>query len=360
MARNGCVGSSPTRGTRKIHSMKQLHRVQTRLSVIVVMLVTSTALFGQISFNPAYTRNTTHRMTVGVDALYYYGDICPVVNHPMSIPPRKENISFGLNIGYVYQCLPSLGLRTTLSGGMLRGEANDQSYSYWIGRGKTPKGGSETNDLYSIGSFKSGFGEVDFGVEWYPIPHREGGLYIYAGIGLHVSGIHCDFANILRNPGAGGTPGLRIGILPMAIGELGYSFRLADGHALSIKGSLHNGLLNVNSRNPKIGYNIDGYGRGAADKADFGYTGHGANLSKTGQTALGQFTDGYFTLGIAYTFDVGGEPVRNRLSSYSAMGRSKSHKSYSPRISTYNARAAAYKSKTAKKRNKAFQVKRRR
>ena len=342
----------------EIHHMK-LHRVRTIL-LIVIALGISAALFGQVSFNPAYDRNTVHRMSFGVDALYYYGDVCPVVNHPMSIPPRAENLGFGINLSHIYQCLPMLGLRTTLSGGMLRGAANDQSYSYWTGRGKVPKGGSETIDTYSIGSFKSGFGEADFGIEWYPIPHREGGLYIYVGVGLHVSGIYCDFANKERNPGDGNASGWRVGILPMGIGELGYSFHLADGHTLSVKGSLHNGLLNVNSRNPKVGYNIDGWGRGDSNRADFDYSEHGANLSKVGQTVLGQFTDGYFTLGLVYTFNVGGDPVPNRISSYSVYGRSNSHKSYTPRVSKYNPRAKAYKAKVAKQRNKAFNVKRRR
>ena len=358
-----CGFKSHSRYNRVVFVMK-LHKVLTLILTIVV-LCTSTTMVGQVSFNPAYARNTMHRISVGIDALYYYGDVYPVVEHPMSLPPRGDNMGFNINVGHTYQVIPSLGLRTTLSGGLLRGAANDQSYSYWVERGKTPKMGSALNDAYSVGRFKSYFGEVDFGVEWYPIPHREGGLYIYVGVGLHVSGIYCDFANANRNPqlnpvsGQPNLPGWRAGILPMAIGELGYSFRLADGHTLSIKGSLHNGLLNVNSRNPKVGYNLDGWGRGAADKADFTYNPVDKS-NRVGQTALGQFTDGYFTFGIAYTFDAGGEPVPNRLSASSHLGRSKSHKSYSPRVNKYNPRAATYKAKVSKSRNKAFIVKRKR
>ena len=285
---------------KEMHSMK-IRNVQTIL-LAVALLVGSSAVCAQVSYNPAYSGGTKHRVTIGADALYYYGDVCPVVDHPMSIPPRKENWGGGMNISYTYQVISQLGLRTTLVGGYLQGAANDQSYDYWVAKGKTPKAGTP-GSTYNIGSFQSGFGEVDFGVEWYPIPHPEGGLYIYVGIGCYVGSVKCNFDNPLRNPIENDNK--RISVAPMAIGELGYSFYLANGHTLTVKSSLHNAMLNVNSKNRNVGYNIDGWGRGALDKADFTYTSSSIKYDKTGESAWGQFTDGYFTIGLAYTFDAG-------------------------------------------------------
>ncbi|MGN1248003.1 MAG: hypothetical protein ACI4UO_05390 [Paludibacteraceae bacterium] len=329
----------------------KIRNLQTIL-LAMALLFWGEVVCAQVSFNPAYAGGSVHRLTIGADALYYYGDVCPVVDHPMSIPPRKENWGGGLNISYTYQVIPQLGLRTMVSGGYLRGAANDQSYDYWVAKGKTPKAGS-LGTTYSLGSFQSGFGELDFGVEWYPIPNSEGGLYIYVGVGGYLGAVYCNFANSFRNPGVKDgnlIPGWRTCIAPVAIGELGYSFRVANGHTLTVKGSLHNALLNVNSKNRKIGYNMDGWGRGALDKADFTYTSSSVKYDKTGESAWGQFTDGYFTIGLAYTFDVGSETV-GRVSS----ARSGRRASFSPRSNTANHRESAYKKKVSKKRNKAFQ-----
>lgn len=319
----------------------------------------------QVSFNPAYARGSVHRLTVGVDALYYYGDICPVKDHPMSIPPRKENWGGGLNFSYTYQVLPQLGLRATVSGGYLRGSANNEEYDYWINKGKTPKSGT-AGSTYNIGSFKSGFGELDFGVEWYPIPSSEGGLYLYVGVGGYLGAVYCDFANTLHNPGAlmypdaGNAyrkPGWRTCITPVVIGELGYSFRLANGHTLTVKGSLHNGLLNVNTSNPELGVNIDGWGRGDVNKADFSYNDGSIRYENAGNSAWGQFTDGYFTIGLAYTFNVG-KTINNSVSYRGKSSSSRStNKSTSARSTKVNKKASAYKKKVSKNRNKAFQKK---
>ena len=340
----------------KSHSRyKEMHDMKSRnlqpILLAIALLLGGEVAYAQVSFNPAYAGCAVHRITIGADALYYYGDICPVKDHPMSIPPRKENWGGGLNVSYTYQVIPQLGLRTTVSGGYLRGAANEQSYDYWVSKGKTPKSGA-LGSTYSLGSFKSGFGELDFGVEWYPIPNSEGGLYIYVGVGGYLGAVYCDFANNQHNPGgAPNSPkaGWRTCITPVAIGELGYSFRVANGHTLTVKGALHNGLLNVNSKNRKIGYNIDGWGRGALDRADFTYTSSSIKYDNTGNSAWGQFTDGYFTVGLAYTFDVGSETV-GRVSN----ARSGRRASFTPRGNTVNHRAIAYKKKVKKMRNKAF------
>ena len=364
----------------KSHSRYNIRMIMKRRDLPVILfaiaaLCVSGAVGAQVSYNPAFAGGSVHRLTVGVDALYYYGDICPVKDHPMSIPPRKENWGGGLNLNYTYQVIPQLGLRTTVSGGYLRGAVNDEEYDYWAERGKTPKGGSP-GSTFSIGSFQGGFGELDFGVEWYPIPNREGGLYIYVGVGCYLGAMYCDFDNATHNPGkllnpnmdasdvahAYRKPGWRTCITPVAIGELGYSFRLQDGHTLTVKGSLHNGLLNVNTSNPELGINMDGWGRGDVNKADFSYTSSSIKYDNVGQSAWGQFTDGYFTVGVAYTFNVGdaGSGNANYRSSKSVGSSRGSNKSTFARSTKVNSRASAYKKKVSKKRNKAFQGKNKR
>ncbi|MGN0235971.1 MAG: hypothetical protein ACI4BD_06665 [Paludibacteraceae bacterium] len=328
-----------------------------RNSLVILFTMLTLCISGsvgaQVSYNPAYAGGSVHRLTVGLDALYYYGDICPVKDHPMSIPPRKENWGGGLNLSYTYQVIPQLGLRTTVSGGYLRGAVYDESSEDWIAKGKVPKA---TADTFSLGAFQSGFGELDFGVEWYPIPNAEGGLYIYVGVGCYLGAVKCAFENALRNPVENGN--WRTCITPVAIGELGYSFRLQDGHTLTVKGSLHNALLNVNSKHANIGYNMDGWGRGALDKADFTYTSSSIKYEQSGNSAWGQFTDGYFTVGVAYTFNVGDTRTTNNRLIYQKGSNSKNaNRNSFARANTVNKKASAYKKKVSKKRNKAFQNK---
>ena len=354
----------------KSHSRYKRRTIMTRRNSLVILfaivaLCMSGTMDAQVSFNPAYAGGSVHRLTMGVDALYYYGDICPVLDHPMSIPPRKENWGGGLNFSYTYQVLPQLGLRATVSGGYLRGAANDEEYDYWINKGKTPKSGT-AGTTYDVGSFKSGFGELDFGVEWYPIPNSEGGLYIYVGVGGYLGAVYCDFANTLHNPGAlmypdasnaYRKPGWRTCITPVVIGELGYSFRLANGHTLTVKGSLHNGLLNVNTSNPELGVNMDGWGRGDINKADFSYESGSISVENAGNSAWGQFTDGYFTIGLAYTFDVGKASNSNAAYRGKSSSARSTNNSTSARSTKVNKKASAYKKKVSKNRNKAFQKK---
>ena len=340
----------------KSHSRYKRRTIMKRRNSLVILfaivaLCMSGTMDAQVSFNPAYARGSVHRLTVGVDALYYYGDICPVKDHPMSIPPRKENWGGGLNFSYTYQVLPQLGLRATVSGGYLRGSVKDESKSDWLSKGKTPKG---EDSIFSLGGFQSGFGELDFGVEWYPIPHREGGLYIYVGVGGYLGAVKCAFENKARNPVENGN--WRTCITPIAIGELGYSFHVANGHTLTVKGSVHNGLLNVNSRNRKIGYNIDGWGRGDVNKADFSYNDGSIRYENAGNSAWGQFTDGYFTIGLAYTFNVGKASYSNVSNRGNSSSRGTKSSTFA-RSTKVNKKANAYKKKVSKNRNKAFQEK---
>lgn len=329
----------------------------TKTWLIVEALIMSAFASAQVSYNPSYSSTTVHRVSVGAFGNYYYGDICPVRNHPLAIEPRAVNLGGGLEVAYIYQAIPCLGLRATLNGGYLHSDATNQSWAYWTDKGKQPRAGSAENDLFSIGSFQSFYGELDFGVEWYPIPHREGGLFLYAGLGLYMGSVWCDFSNTLRNPGKHNDPGWRTCLTPVGIGEIGYSFRLTKGHTLSVKASVHNGLINVNSKKQGRGYSMDGWGRGDVNSADFDYTPNsGASLDDTGKSAFGQFTDGYFMFGVSYTFNAGGDET-GRMANYTT-GKGRNSFAKSARVNPYNKRAATYKRKVSKARNKAFHVKR--
>ena len=102
---------------------------------------------------------------------------------------------------------------------------------------------------------------------------------------------------------------------------------------------------------------MDGWGRGDVNSADFDYTPNsGASLDDTGKSAFGQFTDGYFMFGCAYTFNAGGDET-GRMANYTT-GKGRNSFAKSARVNPYNKRAATYKRKVSKARNKAFHVKR--
>ena len=113
----------------------------------------------------------------------------------------------------------------------------------------------------------------------------------------------------------------------------------------------------LNSKNKNIGYNIDGWGRGNVNKADFSYNDGSIRYENAGNSAWGQFTDGYFTIGLAYTFNVG-KAINNSVSYRGKSSSSRStNKSTSARSTKVNKKASAYKKKVSKNRNKAFQKK---
>ena len=79
----------------------------TKTWLIVEALIVSAFASAQVSYNPSYSSTTVHRVSVGAFGNYYYGDICPVRNHPLAIEPRAVNLGGGLEVAYIYQAIPA-------------------------------------------------------------------------------------------------------------------------------------------------------------------------------------------------------------------------------------------------------------
>lgn len=172
-------------------------------------------------------------ITIAGNVLYYYGDV-DMLGVAFKDGFQAQNLSLGggLDFSYHHPVTNTANMRFSLLGGYLHG--ND-SARYEMATDKTT--GQEALLQTGKGFFRSGFGEVAVGIEWFPF--SKAGLYIYAGLGLNLSIINYDFTRV--NRGAGQT----FGILPMLPVEIGYSFNLTHGFFLNIMASVHQGLLDV-------------------------------------------------------------------------------------------------------------------
>ena len=92
------------------------------------------------------------------------------------------------------------------------------------------------------------------------------------------------------------------------------------------------------------------------NKADFSYNDGSIRYENAGNSAWGQFTDGYFTIGLAYTFNVGKASYSNVSNRGNSSSRGTKSSTFA-RSTKVNKKANAYKKKVSKNRNKAFQKK---
>lgn len=198
------------------------------------------------------------------DVLYYYGDI-DMLGVAFKEGFQKQNLSVGgsLIFSYLHPLANSANWRFSLSGGYLHG--ND-SARYDMVTDQTT--GDETRKWVGKGEFKSGFGELAAGIEWYPFP--KSGFYLYAGLGLNLSVINYDFTKSGRGDGQ------MVSVLPMLPLEIGYNINLTHGFFMTIMASVHQGLLDV----PHC--NLDAY-----------------PLTKPSGF---QWGDGYFLLGVSFSY----------------------------------------------------------
>ncbi|MGM9837937.1 MAG: hypothetical protein ACI30A_05550 [Paludibacteraceae bacterium] len=213
---------------------------------------------------------STHNSSVAqgvnltVNALYYYGDV-DMLGYAFKHGFQEQNVSLGgsLVFSYLHPLANSVNLRFSLSGGYLHG--NDSARYEVL---KDPITGGDMKQWIGKGSFKSGFGELAVGVEWYPF--SKAGFYIYGGLGLNLSVIDYDFTK------SGKGDGQQVNVLPMLPVEIGYNFNLTHGFFLTIMASVHQGLLDVPHSN------LDGY-----------------PLSKSSRF---QWGDGYFLVGLSFSY----------------------------------------------------------
>ncbi len=212
------------------------------------------------------TRNSSvaQGITLTGNALYYYGDV-DMLGVAFKEGFQKQNLSVGGSVifSYLHPLANSANWRFSLSGGYLHG--ND-SARYALTT--DPVTGQEVQTQMGKGSFKSGFGELAAGIEWYPFP--KAGFYIYAGLGLNLSVINYDFTRSDRGEGQ------VVSVLPMLPVEIGYNINLTHGFFMTVMASVHQGLLDVPNSN------LDAY-----------------PLTKSSRF---QWGDGYFMLGLSFSY----------------------------------------------------------
>lgn len=212
------------------------------------------------------TRNASvgQGITLTANALYYYGDV-DMLSYAFKYGFQKQNLSLGGSVifSYLHPLANSANWRFSLSGGYLHG--ND-SARYEMVTDKTT--GEEIRQWIGKGSFRSGFGELAAGIEWYPFSRA--GFYIYAGLGLNLSVINYDFTKSNRGEGQ------QVSVLPMLPIEIGYNINMTHGFFLTIMASVHQGLMDIPHSN------LDAY-----------------PLTKSSRF---QWGDGYFTLGLSFSY----------------------------------------------------------
>ena len=212
------------------------------------------------------TRNASvaQGVTITGSLLYYYGDV-DMLGVAFKEGFQRQNLSVGGSVifSYLHPLANSANWRFSLSGGYLHG--ND-SARYALTT--DPVTGQEVQTQIGKGSFKSGFGELAAGIEWYPFP--KAGFYIYAGLGLNLSVINYDFTRSDRGEGQ------VVSVLPMLPLEIGYNINLTHGFFMTVMASVHQGLLDVPNSN------LDAY-----------------PLTKSSRF---QWGDGYFMLGVSFSY----------------------------------------------------------
>ena len=172
-------------------------------------------------------------VSLTVSAAYYYGDV-DMLGIAFKEGFQKQNLSLSGSFvfSYLHPLARSANWRFSASGGYLHG--NDSARYDMI---TNPATGQQVEEQMGKGSFRSGFGELAAGIEWYPFSRA--GFYIYAGLGLNVSVINYDFTRVNRGEGQ------VFGVLPMLPIEIGYNIDLTHGFFLTVMASVHQGLLDV-------------------------------------------------------------------------------------------------------------------
>ena len=200
-----------------------------------------------------HNQNIGNAISLSINATYYYGDI---EMHDQAFVQgfQPQNLSIGgsMAVGYHMPISRFFDCRFSLGMGYLHG--NDS-----------------VRVDYQKGSFSNIFGELNAGVEFYPLPRA--GLYIFAGLGLNLSYINYDFHEKHPDLGAGST----ISFVPIVPIEIGYNFDLGSSCFLGISVGIHQALMYM--------------GRSNLDAWPL-YT----------TSTKFQWSDGYFTIGLSFSY----------------------------------------------------------
>ena len=198
-------------------------------------------------------RQIGNGVCLDVNAMYYYGDVDQLDQAFVhGFQPQNLSVGAGLHFSYLMPQGQFFNWKFSLGLGYLHGDDSNR-----------PDGNYK-------GNFKSVFGELAAGLEFYPIQHA--GFYIYAGLGVNISGITYDFSHYSW-AGSGHTTSA----VPMLPIEIGYNFYLGRSFFLGISLGVHQALLDMGHSN------LDAW-----------------PLETTSQKF--QWGDGYFMLGISFSY----------------------------------------------------------
>ena len=204
-------------------------------------------------------RSIGNGVCVGVNMMYYYGDI-DQLDQAFLHGFQPQNLSFGggLAFAYLHPQGRFINWRFSLNAGYLHG--NDS----------TRKAENKAGEMVMTGKgqFRNIFGEAAAGVEFYPFPRA--GFYIYAGLGLSIGYIDYNFFNT-KIPA-----GTTVSVLPMLPVEIGYNFYLGRSCFLGISLGVHQGLVDMANSN------LDAW--------------------PVKSTSVFQWGDGYFQVGVSFSY----------------------------------------------------------
>lgn len=204
-------------------------------------------------------RSIANGICIGVNAMYYYGDI-DQLDQAFVHGFQPQNMSYGGSL-YLAYSMPMgrfFNWRFSLSAGYLHG--NDS----------TRRAETKTGEMVEVGKgkFKNIFGEAAAGLEFYPLPRA--GFYLYAGLGVNIGHIDYDFYKTTIPAGS------LVSVLPMIMGEVGYNFYLGGSCFLGLALSVHQGLVDMANSN------LDAW--------------------PVKSTSVFQWGDGYFQFGISFSY----------------------------------------------------------
>lgn len=208
-----------------------------------------------------FNMNVANGAWFNASALYYYGDV--------------DRLGLAFNGGFQPQNLSLGGL---FSVGFMTPLAHAQHFNWRFSLyGGTLNGNNRESRPDGTRQFKSYFGEVFAGIEYYPFNNL--GFYLFAGLSANVSYIKYDFIKA-----AGST----VSVLPMVPIGLGWAIPLGKkGVYFQFEATIHQGLLD------SPGVNLDAYPMAPSQNM--------AGVS-FGRGGMNHWADGYFQIGFSISY----------------------------------------------------------
>lgn len=218
-------------------------------------------------------------VSLTLDGAYYYGDNENPGFAWLKQPSLVENIGGMAKLNYSQPITSLLNIRYSVGGGLLRG--SNEKYADKV---------FATDQQTTYRKFQSWILNAAVGVEIFPIP--DNGFYIYAGILFNYSNVNTHYGKLSPE-----TDWLfnwnNNSFLPMIPIEVGYQFSLNNNWMMNVHIGISQGfgdtdVLNLDGFPHKFPDEIRGTGSFAGYRAD--------------GTTTGRFFDGWFNVGITFSY----------------------------------------------------------